>query len=178
VSRQSEADEIIKELNEVDYKDRDFEIKIKAYIEKYQTPVDPLWEKWGKMADWWHSPGNKFQSLGLYTETAFKKFKELFSDDLNGTRGLDEFNDWLERDYPDFNAGTIEEKYLEIKARHENPAPGLNINDAQYLNIKDRFEVLLRGFNVAGRPMHNQTIDNLLTHLMKIIGEEKDRGRS
>ena len=77
-----EADEIISQLL---YSNSPWD-EAKDYADKYLKPKDPLFEKWKDYVTWYRAD----EYFTLDTKEAFIKLKEIFKEELNGTKGLNE----------------------------------------------------------------------------------------
>ncbi len=92
-----DANRIIKESEtalKMAFKDTPVFSLMRDYNKKYLKPVDPLEEKWTKFL---------YENCDHITDGSetFEIFKEIFKDDLNGTKGLDELIEWMRtRDVP------------------------------------------------------------------------------
>jgi len=85
MSRQEEADRIIREVTRLTYfGGKPLRELIDAYSSEHLKPKDPLFEKWKGFAEDWVDE----RQTGWVT-FSYDAFKELFADELNGTNGLD-----------------------------------------------------------------------------------------
>jgi len=83
MTRQEEADEIIKFYE----KRNGCSIAVKDYYDKYLKPKDQLFEKLEQVLyETALTKSGVESSIGI----AYQKFKEIFSEELNGTKGLQE----------------------------------------------------------------------------------------
>ena len=82
--------------------------------EKYEPkPKDPLKEKWAEFK-------GSFATDNAW-ECGFEKFKRIFKEELNSTKGLDEFYEWYKFNH---NAELGKNVYAEIKERFDKQNVG------------------------------------------------------
>lgn len=97
--------------------------KIDAHVDKYCTQKDPLWPLFNEFYVWDTRNAINTENYNDQRKQAFDKFKEIFADELNGTKGLDEAIERFTLVKPVkgniFNSDMIVDELEEIKSKLE-----------------------------------------------------------